>query len=87
MSFPVMTGVEQCDLGVTGFVKSLGRWLVDRDAAAEEIAKQWGLTRQELARIPFDIVKIDRSFIDGIAGFSFGSMVDPMNGGSPVSIS
>ena len=31
---------EACDLGVTGFVKSLGRWLVDRDAAVEEIAKR-----------------------------------------------
>ncbi len=29
---------EACDLGVTGFVKSLGRWLFDRDAAVEEIA-------------------------------------------------
>lgn len=29
---------DACDLGVTGFVKSLGRWLFDRDAAVEEIA-------------------------------------------------
>jgi uncharacterized radical SAM superfamily Fe-S cluster-containing enzyme len=29
---------EACDLGVSGFVKSLGRWLFDRDAAVEEIA-------------------------------------------------
>ena len=29
---------EACDLGVNGFVKSLGRWLFDREAAVEEIA-------------------------------------------------
>ena len=29
---------EACDLGVSGFVKSLGRWLFDREAAIEEIA-------------------------------------------------
>ncbi|HKG56884.1 MAG TPA: radical SAM protein [Candidatus Limnocylindrales bacterium] len=29
---------DACDLGVTGFVKSLGRWMFDRDAAVEEIA-------------------------------------------------
>jgi len=29
---------EACDLGVTGFLKSLGRWVFDRDAAVEEIA-------------------------------------------------
>ena len=29
---------DACDLGVRGFLKHLGRWLVDRDAAVEEIA-------------------------------------------------
>ena len=29
---------EACDLGVTGFVTSLGRWLFDREAAVQEIA-------------------------------------------------
>jgi uncharacterized radical SAM superfamily Fe-S cluster-containing enzyme len=31
---------EACDLGVTGFVKRLGAWLVDRNTAAEELAKR-----------------------------------------------
>jgi hypothetical protein len=29
---------DACDLGVRGFLKSLGRWIFDRDAAIEEIA-------------------------------------------------
>ncbi len=29
---------EACDLGVTGFVKTLGRWVFDREGAVEEIA-------------------------------------------------
>lgn len=29
---------EACDLGVTGFVKTLGRWVFDREGAIEEIA-------------------------------------------------
>ena len=29
---------DACDLGVSGFLKSLGRWMFDREAAVEEIA-------------------------------------------------
>jgi hypothetical protein len=29
---------DACDLGVSGFLKSLGRWIFDREAAVEEIA-------------------------------------------------
>ena len=31
---------EACDLGVTGFVKTLGKWVFDREGAVEDIAKR-----------------------------------------------
>ena len=33
---------EVCDLGVSGFVKTLGRWLIDRDAVPVEADRQAG---------------------------------------------
>lgn len=31
---------EACDLGVTGFVKTLGKWVFDKEGAVEDIAKR-----------------------------------------------
>ena len=31
---------EVCDLGVGGFVRTLGRWVVDRDGVVEDLAKR-----------------------------------------------
>ena len=43
---------DACDLGVSGFLKSLGRWMFDREAAVEEIASASSASRSSRSWMP-----------------------------------